>query len=191
MDNFKTKIDAVLWARGLMAMDNFLILDFETTDKPDYKRGTFPDICQIGLINKHGDVLFSTHVKPLDPIQPGAAAVHGITADMVANAPTFRQLYPDLFAYLNDKTVIAYNVSFEQPVLEAACGRNFVTPIRPLFTCAMLAYACYHGERSKFGSFKWKKLSEAAEAFNIDTEGAHDALTDVKMTLKLIEAMAA
>ena len=40
-----------------------------------------------------------------------------------------------------------------------------------------------------FGTYKWQKLTTAAEHYGIDTTGAHDALDDCIMTMKVLRCM--
>ena len=63
---------------------NCAILDTETT-------GLYDDaeIVEISIIDENGGVLLDTLVKPLKPIPAEATAIHGITNEMVATAPTW------------------------------------------------------------------------------------------------------
>ena len=179
---------AIDWAYATIYGEPFVVLDTETTNFPD-KGG---EIVQISVIGSNGYTLIDQLVKPQGEISPGAESVHHISAEMVKDKPTFDEIYPTLVSMLGGKKIIAYNVAFDRVILNNTCTRYGLEIIPARWECAMLQYAAFNGEWDSYkNSFKWKKLGEACERFKISSEGAHDALADVRMTLKLMEAMAA
>lgn len=57
-------------------------------------------------------------VNPTIPIPKGASDVHGITDDMVANEPTFKELAPKVHALMKDSDFAGYNSNrFDIPLL--------------------------------------------------------------------------
>jgi len=57
-------------------------------------------------------------VNPTVPIPPVTSAIHGITDDMVANEPTFKELAPKVHALLKDSDLGGYNSNrFDIPLL--------------------------------------------------------------------------
>ncbi len=175
--------DMVRHATANLFKAGFVVIDLETTGlSRDPKVG----VVEVAVINHQGDVLLNKLVKPKNTIPPQATAVHGITNKDVANAPTFPQIYPELSEILNEKTVIAFNVDFEEEVLERVCRRFKL----PLFTpqkwhCAMRSYSDYRGQRKFF------KLSIACKSEGVVVENAHRALGDCRMTLGLMQKMGA
>jgi len=163
-----------------------LILDFETTDAKD------AEIVQIGAVNMQGDVLMETLVKPAKPITPGAQRVHGISAEMVADAPGFDKLYTKFSTLLAGSTVIAYNVKFEQSVIASVCARRKLPQPKPsVWTCAMETYAKFYGAwNARYRSYTWQSLSNACTQQGIVVRGAHDAVNDCRLTLALMQRMA-
>jgi DNA polymerase-3 subunit epsilon len=161
----------------------FVIIDLETTGLGrDPKVG----IVEVGVIDHQGEVLFESLVKPKYPIPRQASAIHGITDKDVAAARTFPQIYPELTAILNEKTVVAFNVDFEQEILEKVCRRFKLAPIAPQkWHCAMRAYSDYCGQR------KFIKLGIACKTEGVVIENAHRALGDCRMTLGLLQKMGA
>lgn len=181
----KARYEATQWAHDLLDKD-FVILDTETTDF--LNRGG--EVIQLGVVGKDGSVLMNQLLKPKGPISEGAQKIHNISKETVKDAPSLPEIYDQLKAILKDKLIIAYNANFDRPILNQTCRIWNVEPLPNEWDCAMLAYAKYHGEWSR-DSFRWKKLTEAAETLRIPVVDAHDATGDVKMTLKVIEAMAA
>lgn len=100
--------EAIRVARKLMAWPGLLILDTETT-------GLEGEIVEIGVIRTDGSMAYHSLVRPRDEM--GATEIHGITADMVANAPTFADIEPQLRALLHGRKVAVYNVPFDRGML--------------------------------------------------------------------------
>lgn len=191
MQKFQNKEQAIKWALSLMARsDIWYIMDYETVSKPDYKTGYFPEPCQIAIINSQGEKILSTLIKPKTAIHPDAQKVHGISQLDVKDAPRWPELYDHLRDMLHDKTVIAYNASFEQGCTNAVNNLYTLPLFTPKWECAMLAFSAFMGTPGLYGGFKWYKLTEACSMYEIETKNAHSALADVLMTLELIKVMA-
>lgn len=100
----------ILWARQLLGRADWLILDTETTD-------LHGALVEIGVTYPDGTVAFQSLVNPETPIVAEAQQIHGITPDMVWNAPTFAALEPTLRQLLHGKTVVVYNAEYDSAVL--------------------------------------------------------------------------
>ncbi len=72
-----------------------------------------------------------------------------------------------------------YNVAFDQPRLKALFGASFM-PCGFLMRCVLQRVLWHYDEFG--GAPENFKLSTVAAALGIDTTGAHDALTDVRLT---------
>lgn len=171
---------AVQWARDLLAADDWVILDSETTGLND------AEFVQLAIIDHTGAVLFDSLIKPEGEIEPGAARVHGITAEMVMDAPSFEDVYFDISVIMDGKRVVVYNAPFDWGVWNNVLVRAYPltrgmdNPICP-WLCAMLPYARYVGEWNDYRQdYRWQKLPA----------GDHSALGDCRATLKLIREMA-
>jgi DNA polymerase-3 subunit epsilon len=167
---------------------DYVILDTETTDK----NGS--EIIQIAIINSRGETLLNTLVNPHGGITQGAIGVHGITADMVKFQPTFPELLPQLKELLTGKDIIVYNAVFDRKAFHQS-GEAWELPKiewKEIATwhCAMERFAVIYGQWNDWRkSFTWKKLSEAAAFYGVAADGAHDALTDCRITLEVCRKM--
>jgi len=90
---------------------NFVSIDFETAN---FKRSS---VCSVGLaVVENGKIVETIHklIKP-NPnyFESINKRIHGITEDDVKKAPTFKELYPELLPYLENKEIVAHNASFD------------------------------------------------------------------------------
>nr|WP_308530362.1 3'-5' exonuclease [uncultured Serratia sp.] len=170
--------------------NNCLILDTETTGL-----GDDAEIVEIAIIDTTGKPLINTLVKPLNPIPAEATAIHGITNDMVAQAPTWPEVQKLVDQVTDDKTVVIYNAGYDKRLLmQTDTAWNVKTEssikVGPTFECAMLAYAKFYGQKSERGGYKWQKLTAAAEQQGVIIEGTpHRALSDCLTTLGVLVSM--
>jgi DNA polymerase-3 subunit epsilon len=164
----------------------FVVLDTETTGLDDRAQ-----IVSIAIIDQAGETLLHSLVRPSAPIPADATAIHGITDEMVASAPTMADLYGQVRALLEGRRVVIYNAEYDtrllkQSIRAAHKGQPVTLPDewRMRLVCAMELYSDY------LGSDRWQKLTVAAEHFGISTAGAHGALADCRMTLGVVRGMA-
>jgi DNA polymerase III subunit epsilon len=176
----KDRERALAWARQLVRRNNWILLDTETTgtSKSD-------EVIQIGVLSANGEVLLNTLIKPVrnTAIPREAAAVHGITMDMLTDAPTMQQILPQLCSVLKGKTTIIYNAEFDTRLLQQTVGPEAASSLMSCLRaeCAMKMYSAYAGDwMDSKGDYKWQKLPGAA----------HGAIEDCQAMLALIHQMA-
>lgn len=124
----------------------------------------------------------TTLINPMRPIPKQASEVHKITDDMVALKPTFANIYKSLLEFLKGCDFAGYNIlNFDVPLLSAEFARCGVSWPEPgsIFVDAYTIFA-----------EKEKRTLEAAMQFycNEAHEDAHDALGDVRATIKVLQA---
>jgi DNA polymerase III epsilon subunit-like protein len=61
---------------------------------------------QIAGVSPIGEVLLTRRIKPSIPISPEASQVHGIPNELVASAPDFPDVSPQLVALLAGRDVV-------------------------------------------------------------------------------------
>lgn len=168
----------------------YLILDTETTG---LERG---EVVQIGVVDSSGAPLINTLVKPIEPIPPSTTRIHGITNQMVANAPCFAEVVDNLRDTLNGKHVIVYNAVYDRRMLhqsaEAAGIEKTDWKAVSRWWCAMEGFAEVYGDYNPIRrSYRWQKLSTAARYYGISVVDEHSALGDCLTTLAICKGMAA
>ena len=95
-------------------MGNPYILDTETASLQG-------GVCEIAYLEVDYDLNiiseFCSHVNPERPIEPGAQAVHGITDEMVKDAPTLAEIAKHFDGPIK---MICHNASFDKRMLKSA-----------------------------------------------------------------------
>lgn len=120
-------------------------------------------------------------VNPGGPIPASATEVHGVTDDMVHDAPPFSRFARRLRCLLTSAPVIGYNVQFDLDVVHhelMRCGQNGLPVDVP--TVDPFIVFCQDHPRT---------LSGALEAYcGEQHERAHDPRGDVLATLRVLQA---
>lgn len=168
-----------------LARQQFVIFDTETTGFE-----SSDEIVQIGVIDQDGKTLLDSLVKPTKPITNSDR--HGITDEMVKDAPTFPEVYDQIKAALSGKLVLAYNSAFDWRMLDQVCDQHGLACVTPLAReCVMELYATFHGAWSDYHqSFTWQKLGAACERLGVPVEQEHQALKDCILALGVLRKMA-
>lgn len=174
---------AAALAAAWLADPDALILDTETTGLDGSA-----EIVQIAVTDMRGSVLLDALVSPTVPISPGAAAVHGITAEHLALAAPIGAFLPALRALFAGRTVVVYNADYDTRLLRQSIAARGIDWTRDLdsafgcrFVCAMHVYAQWVGEwNPRYKSYRWQRLPG----------GDHTALGDCRATLAVLRQMA-
>jgi DNA polymerase-3 subunit epsilon len=184
--NPRAREEVQLWAYQLLH-SRFYVLDTETTGL-----SAQAEIVQLALVDHDGETVINTLVKPTRPCPAEVTRIHGITNEMLADAPTLEELYITLSTKLAASTLIAYNMEFDWRMLRQSLEvYSLPLPVGVKRHCAMQAYARYYGQRSpRGGGYAWQSLSSACRQQNIRLEYTHSALGDARATLALLRQMA-
>ena len=83
-----------------------IVLDVETTGL-DYTKERMVEFAAIRLENGKMRDRFETLINPEQHIRKSSIAVHGITEDMVKDAPTEAQVLPMILDFIGDYPIVA------------------------------------------------------------------------------------
>lgn len=173
----RDRVSAVLWAREQLSQKDWVILDTETTGLYD------AEIVEIAIINPLGEALLDMLVKPTILIPPEVTKIHGITDAMVADAPSFPEVYPRIDAALKDRRVLIYNSAFDIKILNYCCQLHRLPSLMltKRSDCLMEWAAQWAGNWSSYyKDYRYYPLN-----------GGHRALGDCNAALQLMKKMAA
>lgn len=139
------------------------------------------EILQISIIDVDENVLMNTYVKPYFTEEwPGAQAIHGISPEMVKDAPYLHEIIADIKAIFDaTELIIGYNITFDVDFLKFA-GIDLSNKRQD---DVMVDFAPLYGDYNEYyQNFKWQKLRTCARYFDYDFK-PHDSLQDVLATL--------
>lgn len=166
----------------------FVCLDLETTSKDPHK---FTQACEITILDTDGVPLMNSLINPGFHMPVEARMIHGITDEMVASAPTFREIGPSIARLIDGHTVVIFNAGYDGWLLDRLFIENGVD--MPDFQpwCLMLAYAEHHKAPGKYGNYAWQSLSAACAQQQVELdEDAHRTLADTTATWRLLQKLA-
>ena len=138
-------------------------LDTETTSLSPAKGNA---VVEVAIVDCEGCVLIDTLVSPWRSIPWQASEIHGITDDMVRDAPTLSQLMPRVLEIVADQQVVICNARFDAPFFPGVLNQARA------IECPMPRFADVRGGR-------WQKLAAAAQHVGHRWTGAaYRALAD-------------
>lgn len=177
--------NAVNWARYILDQD-VLFLDTETTGVKSNA-----EIIDIGIIDKQGEVVYQSLIKPKYGIPVESIEIHGIDEQMVDDAPSWIEVYAHVVKATHKRPVIIYNKDFDLRMIRQECHRLQLPFVDAKdWHCAMLRFAEFVGERSHRGDFKWHKLEDAVKLMGLDLPPqTHRAIDDCLYTLHLVQSL--
>ncbi|NJP07158.1 MAG: WYL domain-containing protein [Chloroflexaceae bacterium] len=92
-------------------------LDLETTGLTPAAGDRVCEIAMLRVYQGRVEHQFTTLINPQRLLNPRAAEVNGISADMLVGAPTFAMVLPQVLQLLRDAVIIAHNAAFDQAFL--------------------------------------------------------------------------
>jgi DNA polymerase-3 subunit epsilon len=170
-----------------------VFLDTETTGTDDYD-----EICEIAVIGPDGETIVDELVRPSRPIPQSATDVHGISDADVEDAPTMRDLEPELEeALLMGTPCCIYNADFDARLLRqsATSGPLLDWPIHSSrLHCVMELAARWYGDwDDQHRSYTWITQENAATELGIDVDeldDLHRARADAELCRRILHSIA-
>jgi DNA polymerase III epsilon subunit-like protein len=157
-----------------------VFLDTETTGLDNAA-----EIVEISIVDYDGSVLLDTLVRPGRPIPSEAVRVHGISNEMVRQAPTWLHVWPRVEVLLSGRLVGIYNMDFDLRMMRQThqqIGMPWRTPPCQLF-CIMKLYSDY------YGAFKWQTLEAAGKQCGLPLPHTHRARDDTLLARAVFQCM--
>jgi DNA polymerase III subunit epsilon len=156
----------------------YAVVDIETTGSHAAEHG----ITEIGIVVTDGSrvvEVYETLINPGQPIPPFIQVLTGINNDMVATAPPFEDVAPQIFELLQDKVFVAHNVNFDYSFVQhhlrhAGFGLN----ARKLCTVRL--------SRKVFPGLTGYSLGKLTRQLGVSMEHHHRAGADAKATAEIL-----
>jgi CBS domain-containing protein len=171
-------------ATPLIALDA-VVFDTETTGL-DPRKARLVEIGAISLVGGRlqDDASFRRLVNPGEPIPAVAARIHGINDAAVADAPEFRELWPEVSSLLQSPVLIGHSIGFDLAVLKKECGRAGIPWPRPRMLCTRMLAELAEPELADYS------LDTVAARLGVEVIGRHsalgDAVTAARIFLRLV-----
>jgi DNA polymerase III epsilon subunit-like protein len=162
---------------------DFTAIDFETAS------GRPGSACSVGLVRvRDGQVVHKSGGMIRPPAGLGEFAewntsVHGITAEMVATAPSWRKVAAWIVQYAGPDTLICHNANYNIGVLRHACTADEIPWPRVDFLCTMIL------ARRAFRLPSYRLPFVAAEC-GVELAGRHQVLINARGAALVTVALA-
>ena len=156
----------------------FAVVDIETTGSTPQSAG----ITEIAIVIHNGVEVtgkYVTLINPRQKIPPFIVNMTGISDAMVANAPLFEEVAPQIFNLLNGRIFVAHNVSFDYSFVHYLLGRSGFQWSAPKLCTIKLSRRVFPG-LVKYG------LGSLTRDLGIKIEGRHRAWGDAAATAQVL-----
>lgn len=160
-------------------LERFTAVDVETPNRNN------DSICSIGIVHmEYGAPVYRREflVNPREHFDESNIRIHGITPAMVAEAPLFSEIWPEIAPFFGG-TMAAHSASFDLGVIcksLAVCG----LPIPEITYICSLQKARRHIPRELYGSHR---LNDLCAGMKLPLEHHHDSLDDALGCALIIE----
>jgi DNA polymerase-3 subunit alpha (Gram-positive type) len=156
----------------------FVAFDVETTGLSAAKHR----IIEIGAVKVRAGRIIARQVwlvNPGQPIPPMVSRIHGVTDEDVAEAPTFKEVYPEFVVFVKGTFLVAHNASFDVRFMAHEAHRNAVAfPPEPVLDNLRLV-------RKWFPELESHGLQSVADHLGVKPGRYHRALDDSETLAKV------
>lgn len=148
-----------------------IVLDTETTGL-DYTRERIIEFAGVRLENGKIKEEFQTLINPHQHIRKSSMAVHGITQDMVEDAPTEEEALPKILEFIGDYPIVAHNAIFDYSFLNEAKKRVYGEELTNPRIDTQIIFKEIAPDLESHG------LEALTNRFNVDLTNHHRAMAD-------------
>ena len=148
-----------------------IVLDTETTGL-DYTKERMVEFAAVRLENGKIKDEFQTLINPQQHIRKSSIAIHGITQDMVADAPTEEEAMPKILEFIGDYPIVAHNAIFDYTFLNEASLRTTGKELTNTRIDSQQMFKEVYPDLESHG------LEALTKKFNVDLTNHHRAMAD-------------
>lgn len=156
------------------------IVAFDTETSGKYPLSA--EICEIAAVKwRGGEIIetFETLIKPVKTMGAEVIAIHGITNEMVENAPAIGERISDFHAFIQGALVVAHHSPFDLGFVAHEFEKvGLSLPVEPALCSSLLS-------RKLFPESQNHRLQTLIKFFDLPQGTAHRALDDTKACLEV------
>jgi DNA polymerase III epsilon subunit family exonuclease len=148
-----------------------IVLDVETTGL-DYTREKIIEFAGVKLVN--GEIIeqYETLINPKQHIRKSSVAIHGISEEMVADAPCEEEAFGRIFEFIGDAPIVAHNAIFDFSFLNRTSKRLYNKPFENKYIDTQEMFREVYPQCESCG------LEALMNKFNVDFSTRHRAMAD-------------
>ena len=167
----------------LIALDA-VVIDTETTGL-DPRKAWIVEIAAVQLVagRLRPKAVFRQLIRPGEPIPNVAIGIHGIDDAVVADAPTFADVWRELSNFIGGAVVIGHALGFDLAVLKRECERAGIDWVRPRTLDTRLLAEVAEPDLAGYS------LDNLAAWLGVDITDRHSALGDALACARIFLAL--
>jgi DNA polymerase-3 subunit epsilon len=166
---------------GLLNQETFICLDCETTGL-NAKTDRIIEIAVTKFNFTENLESFETLIDPETPISEVSMAIHHITPEMVQGKPKIQEVIPRVISMIDSHIIIGHGIQMDISFLiESAKRFDIPSSFEKLVFIDTLRLARLYGESPT------NSLEKLRQHFNIEEEGAHRAMSDVIVNIRVFK----
>lgn len=166
---------------GKLIEEKFVCIDCETTGL-DSKQDRVIEVAV--MVFTFNEILeeFESLIDPGIEIPASSIEIHHISMDMVKGKPKINEVLANLFKIVKDYTIVGHGIKFDIDILLEEAKR-FCIPchLDKNPTIDTLRLARLNGDSPS------NSLATLGVHFNVDSDGAHRAMSDVKVNIEVFK----
>lgn len=175
----KTLVEAEKMSSLLAKVNEFVVLDIETTSLMPQKGGKIIEIGAVRVRNNEIVDEYSQFIYPESKIYKKTIELTGITNEMLEGQPVYGQALPEFYQFIGNSVIIAHNAIFDwDRFLLYYFEKVGIKATNQVIDTLKLS-KLYHPNRDSY------KLGDLCESHGIGLEQAHRAIHDAKATAQL------
>jgi DNA polymerase III epsilon subunit family exonuclease len=131
-------------------------------------------------LNHDRTEIFSSLIRSELPIPPEVTRIHGITDEMIYDAPLIEEILPQFFQFCGPAVLVAHNAPFDISFVRCEADRVKVDCPRNPILDTVVMYRQIHPNLHSYS------LLALSENFRLAESQKHRALADAEMVMNLI-----
>lgn len=157
----------------------YVAIDFQTANR------WHKSACSVALATVKDGKIIDTFYSLIRPgilhFDKENTALHGITKEMVKDAPYFDELWPLIKEKINGKTLVAHYAKFDMDVLaEELAGNELAFPSCPVFCTCVLSQAM-------FPEMPHHRLQDVTDKIGFNLEQRYNAMAHARACVAIVE----